>query len=204
MPTDRAMYYNLIDMGIFLLFPELCLTQEKLAFVRALLPDSGDEEITPLPTMSFHKCARDGRVTVTLPFRAFFSALQAYNISINDRLADYVTLDGARFCAERVLAPRIYEGGGTSPQTGTGGSPSPTYLSKKDADTRYIRQIQKDNAVYALLPEICTPPATSLRTGGTPLTSAGGKASNHPHTIWGKCAKRSLNLRFLNATELLL
>ena len=36
-------------------------------------------------------------------------------ISENDRLADYVTLDGARFCAERVLAPRIYEGGGTSP-----------------------------------------------------------------------------------------
>ena len=29
---------------------------------------------------------------------------------------------GLRADAERVLAPRIYEGGGTSPQTGTGGS----------------------------------------------------------------------------------
>ena len=28
--------------------------------------------------------------------------------------------------------------------------------------------------------EIRTPPATSVRTGGTPLVNAGGKASNRP------------------------
>lgn len=44
MPADRVVFYNQIDMGIFLLFLELCLTQEKLVFERTLLPDSGDGE----------------------------------------------------------------------------------------------------------------------------------------------------------------
>ena len=37
---------------------------------------------------------------------------------------------GVRVDAERGLAPRIYEGGGTSAHTGTGGSPSSAYLSQ--------------------------------------------------------------------------
>ena len=31
------------------------------------------------------------------------------------------------------------------------------------------------------------PPGTSVRYSYPPLTTAGGKASIHPHTIWGKC-----------------
>lgn len=48
MPADRVTFYNQIDMGIFLLFLELCMDQEKLVFERTLLPDSGDREITPV------------------------------------------------------------------------------------------------------------------------------------------------------------
>lgn len=46
MPVDRVTYYNRIDMGIFLLFLEVCMTHEGLAFERKLYPDMGDEERT--------------------------------------------------------------------------------------------------------------------------------------------------------------
>ena len=46
MPADKVVYYNRIDIGIFLLFLELCLDQEGRSFRRTLLPDTGDEEKT--------------------------------------------------------------------------------------------------------------------------------------------------------------
>ncbi len=55
-----------------------------------------------------------------------------------------------------------------------GGSPSPTYLSQKSAknkDGKHRKIILFD----ALLRGIRTPPVTSVRTGDTPLTSAGGE-----------------------------
>lgn len=46
MPADKVTYYNRIDMGIFLLFLELCLKQEGHRFDRTLFPDEGDDEKT--------------------------------------------------------------------------------------------------------------------------------------------------------------
>ena len=48
MPADRVAYYNRIDMGIFLLFLELCLGHDGIAYERELLADAGDEEKTPV------------------------------------------------------------------------------------------------------------------------------------------------------------
>ena len=51
---------------------------------------------------------------------------------------------GVRVDAVRGLAPRIYEGGATSSQTGGGGSPSPTSLSQKrtrNKDGKYRKVI---------------------------------------------------------------
>ena len=76
--------------------------------------------------------------------------------------------------------PALVRGGDTRAHTGIGGSPSTANFSKKDKELgRQAKNILFD----ALLPGIRTPPATSLRTGGTPLINAGGKASNHPHTL---------------------
>ena len=86
---------------------------------------------------------------------------------------------GARVVSR--LAPRTCEGGGTSAHTGTGGSSSPAYPSQKSTKNKNCKH-RKIMLFYALLPEIRTPPATSLRTGGTPLVNAGGKASNHLRT----------------------
>lgn len=44
MPAALVNYYNRIDMGIFLLFTELCLDHEGICFERTLYEDSGDEE----------------------------------------------------------------------------------------------------------------------------------------------------------------
>ena len=44
MPVDKVTYYNKIDIGIFLLFLEVCLKHEKMEFERKLFSDSGDEE----------------------------------------------------------------------------------------------------------------------------------------------------------------
>ena len=46
MPADRVTYYNRIDMGIFLLFLEVCMTQKGIMFERTLHPDVGDGEKT--------------------------------------------------------------------------------------------------------------------------------------------------------------
>ena len=46
MPADRVTYYNKIDMGIFLLFLELCMTHEQIAFERTLYQDVGENEKT--------------------------------------------------------------------------------------------------------------------------------------------------------------
>lgn len=43
MPADKVAYYNRIDIGIFMAFLELCLTHEKINFVRELFPDNNDE-----------------------------------------------------------------------------------------------------------------------------------------------------------------
>jgi hypothetical protein len=42
MPADKVVYYNRIDMGIFLLFLELCLKHEGKHFVRTLFDDNDD------------------------------------------------------------------------------------------------------------------------------------------------------------------
>ena len=44
MPIDKVMYYNRIDIGIFLFILETCLKQEGIAFQRELLTDSSDSE----------------------------------------------------------------------------------------------------------------------------------------------------------------
>ena len=47
MPKDRVTWYNRIDMGIFLLFTEHCLSHEHLSFTRTLYRDDGeDQEMT--------------------------------------------------------------------------------------------------------------------------------------------------------------
>lgn len=44
MPADKVVFYNRIDIGIFLLFIELCLEQEGYAFERTLFADEHDDE----------------------------------------------------------------------------------------------------------------------------------------------------------------
>lgn len=43
MPAAKVAYYNRIDMGIFLLFLELCLAHEELRFERTLFADADDD-----------------------------------------------------------------------------------------------------------------------------------------------------------------
>ncbi len=43
MPADKVVDYNRIDMGIFLLFIELCLKQQGMAFTRIVFTDTVDE-----------------------------------------------------------------------------------------------------------------------------------------------------------------
>ena len=43
MPKDRVSYYNRIDLGIFLLFMELCLRHKALPYRRELFVDPGDD-----------------------------------------------------------------------------------------------------------------------------------------------------------------
>lgn len=44
MPADKVAYYNRIDIGIFLVFLELCLTHENINFERTLFSDNADDE----------------------------------------------------------------------------------------------------------------------------------------------------------------
>ena len=45
MPADRIVYYNRIDLGIFLLFLELCLEHEGIPFVRKTHIENSEEEL---------------------------------------------------------------------------------------------------------------------------------------------------------------
>ena len=45
MPIDMVMYYNEIDVGIFLFMLETCLHNEGLSFQRELIADLGDAEV---------------------------------------------------------------------------------------------------------------------------------------------------------------
>ncbi|MBQ1967014.1 MAG: nitroreductase [Clostridia bacterium] len=44
MPADKVAYYNRIDIGIFLLFLELCLGHEGISFERKLFSDDSDTD----------------------------------------------------------------------------------------------------------------------------------------------------------------
>lgn len=44
MPADKVAHYNQIDIGIFLLFLELCLNHEGIAFEKKLFTDDGDKD----------------------------------------------------------------------------------------------------------------------------------------------------------------
>ena len=44
MPADKVSWYNRIDIGIFLLFLEVCMEHKSLAFERTLFADTREEE----------------------------------------------------------------------------------------------------------------------------------------------------------------
>lgn len=44
MPVDKVVYYNRIDIGIYLLFLELCLKHQGIKFERNIVPDTSDDE----------------------------------------------------------------------------------------------------------------------------------------------------------------
>lgn len=48
MPADKVVFYNRIDVGIFLLFLELCFEHGGFAFERTLFTDEHDEKETVL------------------------------------------------------------------------------------------------------------------------------------------------------------
>lgn len=50
MPKDRVSFYNRIDIGIFLLFLEVCMEHKGIGFERTLYTDYGDEEKTLVAT----------------------------------------------------------------------------------------------------------------------------------------------------------
>ena len=45
MPVNKVMFYNKIDIGIFLLMLEVCLKEKAISFKRQLLPDTDDSEV---------------------------------------------------------------------------------------------------------------------------------------------------------------
>lgn len=45
MPADKVAYYNRIDIGIYLLFLEICLAQQGIEFERNLLADKSDDTV---------------------------------------------------------------------------------------------------------------------------------------------------------------
>lgn len=45
MPIDKVMFYNQIDMGIFLYILETCLKQKDIHYQRELVPDLNDSEV---------------------------------------------------------------------------------------------------------------------------------------------------------------
>lgn len=45
MPADKVAYYNRIDIGIFLLFVDLCLEHDQIQYERNLLEDNSDDTV---------------------------------------------------------------------------------------------------------------------------------------------------------------
>ena len=45
MPIDKVMFYNQIDIGIFLYFLETCLKEKGINYQRELVPDLNDSEV---------------------------------------------------------------------------------------------------------------------------------------------------------------
>ena len=45
MPVNKVMFYNKIDIGIFLFILEVCLKEKHISFERQPLPDTDDSEI---------------------------------------------------------------------------------------------------------------------------------------------------------------
>ena len=52
MPADKVIYYNRLDIGIFLSVLELCLEHEGISFDRTLISDTQDEEKVPIAIYS--------------------------------------------------------------------------------------------------------------------------------------------------------
>lgn len=55
MPGAMQTHHNRIDVGRFLLFPELCMEHEGIGFESTLHTDTGDEEKTLISEYRFHK-----------------------------------------------------------------------------------------------------------------------------------------------------
>ena len=45
MPVNKVMFYNKIDIGIFLFILEVCLKEKGISFDRQSLPDTDDSEL---------------------------------------------------------------------------------------------------------------------------------------------------------------
>lgn len=58
MPADRVSFYNRIDIGIFLLFLEVCMEHEEIQYERTLYADSGDEEKTLMASYLLERTCR--------------------------------------------------------------------------------------------------------------------------------------------------
>lgn len=53
MPVNAVMYYNQIDIGIFLYILETCLEHEGCTFERTLYPDVNDEDLEKMPAATY-------------------------------------------------------------------------------------------------------------------------------------------------------
>ena len=53
MPADKVAYYNRIDIGIFLCFLELCLTEKGISFERELFTDTAEDECEEVLTAKY-------------------------------------------------------------------------------------------------------------------------------------------------------
>lgn len=54
MPIDKVMFYNRIDVGIFLYFLEVSLEKEGIAFERELFPDTSSGEVEKTLSAKYH------------------------------------------------------------------------------------------------------------------------------------------------------
>ena len=53
MPTDKVRFYNRIDMGIFLLFLEICLAHEGYEFSSVQYPETAEENVERMPAAQY-------------------------------------------------------------------------------------------------------------------------------------------------------